>query len=413
LSATEVQQHLLDPDSLLLEYFLGERRSYVWAIDSDSLVSHELPRRAEIDAAAKRLYALLSTSNSTAARAKAEAASVLGRMLMGTVAEKLGRKRLIIVADGALQYLPFAALPEPPAAHTEERGRTSNTHPYRSLIMDHEIVSLPSASTLEVLRQGMNGRKPATKMIAVFADPVFSSDDPRVRQGQAKTEDPKTHEQLADMDTVTSKNAILERSGKESGLLNFDRLPFSRREAEGILGFIHDDGETLMALDFQANRATATAEELGRYRIVHFASHALLNARHPELSGVVLSLVDEEGRPQDGFLRAHEIYNLKLGADLVVLSACQTALGKEVRGEGLVGLTRGFMYAGAPRVVASLWKVPDNATAELMKQFYKGLLEESLRPAAALRSAQIAIQKEQQWSEPYYWAGFVLQGEWK
>lgn len=155
------------------------------------------------------------------------------------------------------------------------------------------------------------------------------------------------------------------------------------------------------------------SEQLGQYRIIHFATHGLLNSQHPELSGVVLSLVDERGQPQDGFLRSHEVYNLKLNADLVVLSGCQTALGKNVKGEGLIGLTRGFMYAGAPRVVASLWRVPDKPTAELMKRFYKGMLAEGLRPAAALRAAQIEMWKEKRWSAPYYWAAFVFQGEWK
>jgi CHAT domain-containing protein len=139
----------------------------------------------------------------------------------------------------------------------------------------------------------------------------------------------------------------------------------------------------------------------------------LLNTQHPELSGLVLSLVDREGKPQDGFLESAEIYNLKLGADLVVLSACQTALGKEVRGEGLVGLTRGFMYAGAPRVLASLWPVPDQATTELMKRFYQAVLKNGMRPSAALQSAQMAMRGDRRWQAPYYWAGFVLQGEWK
>jgi CHAT domain-containing protein len=187
-------------------------------------------------------------------------------------------------------------------------------------------------------------------------------------------------------------------------------LRSSRGEAEEIVGLARA-GENLKALDFDASRATAVSQELGQYRIVHFATHGLLNSSHPELSGLVLSLVDENGQPQDGFLRAHEVYNLKLGAELVVLSACQTALGKEVRGEGLVGLTRGFMYAGAPRVVASLWRVPSKATAELMKRFYRGMLVQKLRPAAALRAAQVGMLKETRWSEPYYWAAFVLQGE--
>ena len=175
-----------------------------------------------------------------------------------------------------------------------------------------------------------------------------------------------------------------------------------------------DTGETgLLALDFAANRETAISGQLAQYRIVHFATHGLLNNVHPELSGIVLSLVDEAGRPQNGFVRLHEVYNLKLPAELVVLSGCRTALGKEVKGEGLIGLTRGFMYAGAPRVVVSLWPVSDKGTAELMKRFYQGMLGKGLRPAAALRAAQIAMWKSKWWDAPYYWAGFVLQGEWR
>jgi CHAT domain-containing protein len=153
--------------------------------------------------------------------------------------------------------------------------------------------------------------------------------------------------------------------------------------------------------------------DLGRYRIVHLATHGVLNAEQPELSGLVLSLVDEQGRPQDGFLGLHEVYDLNLPAELVVLSACQTGLGKEIRGEGLVGLTRGFMYAGAERVLASLWNVNDSATARLMKLFYEGIFSKGLSPAAALRAAQLELSKRSQWRSPYYWAAFVLQGEWQ
>jgi CHAT domain-containing protein len=169
----------------------------------------------------------------------------------------------------------------------------------------------------------------------------------------------------------------------------------------------------LKATDFQANRANATSGELSHYRIIHFATHGLLNSERPELSGLVLSLVDENGRPQDGFLGLHEIYNLELPADVVVLSACQTALGKEIKGEGLVGLTRGFMYAGARRVVASLWQVDDLATAQLMKNFYRGMLKDGLRPAQALRLAQLEMLKQPRWSSPFFWAPFVVQGEWR
>jgi CHAT domain-containing protein len=190
-------------------------------------------------------------------------------------------------------------------------------------------------------------------------------------------------------------------------------LPGTRREASAIASLV--PGTALKrALDFDANRAALTSPDTGQYRILHLATHGLLNSSHPELSGVVLSLVDRQGTPQNGFLRLHEIYNLKLSADLVVLSACQTGLGKEIRGEGLVGLTRGFMYAGAPRVVASLWKVDDRATAELMQRFYRGMLHgDRLPAAAALRAAQVAMWKTKGWENPYYWAAFTLQGEWR
>jgi len=155
------------------------------------------------------------------------------------------------------------------------------------------------------------------------------------------------------------------------------------------------------------------SDDFSRFRILHFATHGIINDKHPERSGIVLSLVDERGRAQDGYLRLHEIYNLQLSADIVVLSACQTGLGKEIRGEGLVGLTRGFMYAGSPRVVASLWKVADAATAELMKRFYQGMLKDNLRPAAALRAAKVEMWKQKRWNAPYYWGAFELQGEWK
>ena len=206
------------------------------------------------------------------------------------------------------------------------------------------------------------------------------------------------------------------RALNESGLTDsgpvIGRLPFSRDEAKSILAMVPARSR-MRALDFQASLSNALDPQLSEYRIVHFATHGLLNSEHPELSGIILSLVDEAGRPQEGFLQLHEIYNLNLPADLVVLSACQTGLGKEIKGEGLVGLTRGFMYAGAARVTASLWKVDDVATAELMRGFYRGMLAEGLPPASALRAAQVNMWRQKRWRSPYYWAAFVLQGEWK
>ena len=196
------------------------------------------------------------------------------------------------------------------------------------------------------------------------------------------------------------------------GSLNIHRLPYTRQEAEQILAFV-PQADSFNAIDFAANRTAAMNPTLSQYRYLHFATHGLIDSERPGLSALVLSLVDEQGNPQDGFLRVNEIYNLKLPAELVVLSACQTGLGKEIRGEGLVGLTRGFMYAGAARVVVSLWSVNDKATSELMTIFYRQMLKENQRPAAALRAAQIEMWKQKQWQAPYYWAAFVLQGEWR
>jgi CHAT domain-containing protein len=320
-------------------------------------------------------------------------------MLLGPVAAALGRKRLIIVGDGALQYIPFGALPAP---------RTiGGTHP---LIVDHEIVTLPSASVLHVLRRELGDRSPAPKAVAVLADPVFSTDDPRFQRTR-----PRLPGQIGPESVSANQSrppSDVQRSAAESGVTRFERLRFSRQEADAVAALAPANA-SLKATDFAASRATATSAELGGYRIVHFATHGLVNNHNPELSGIVLSLVDEAGRPQDGFLRLHDIYNLKLGADLVVLSACRTALGKEIRGEGLVGLTRGFMYAGAPRILASLWNVDDRATAQLMRQLYVSVLKQNQTPAAALRAAQVAMWKSSRWRSPYYWAAFVMQGEWR
>jgi CHAT domain-containing protein/tetratricopeptide (TPR) repeat protein len=405
-------QALLDPETLLLEYALGSERSYVWAVTSQSIEPRELAKREDIEAAALRVYGLLTARQQVAgeteqqmrlriSKADAEwqgASESLSKMVLEPVALQLGAKRLLIVAEGSLQYVPFASLPTPVTG-----GNAAARPP---LIANHEIVNIPSASVLAVLRRETAGRKLAEKAVAVLADPVFDKDDDRVAQSGRRVR-PEARNQL----TRDLQRAVAETSGT-GGSGSIPRLPFSRVEAEAILGSA-PAGKVMKAVGFRASRATATSPELAEYRIVHFATHGLLNNEHPELSGIVLSLVDEQGRPQDGFLRLHELYNLNLPVELVVLSACQTGLGKEVKGEGLVGLVRGFMYAGAPRVVASQWKVDDWATAELMKQFYGGMLKDGMRPAAALRAAQVRMLNQKRWQAPYYWAGFVLHGEWK
>lgn len=390
LSLREIQEQVLDGESLLLEYALGEERSAVFSVTPRELRCHVLPPRKEIETAARTLYMLLSSRERRMAQVQTDvAAAELARILLGPVSAELGDRRLLIVGDGILQFIPFGMLPEP-----ETRGSAA------PLILRHEIVSLPSASVVSELRRERPGRVTALRQVAVVSDPVFSAADPRVRSAGTKAEPP------------SSLASDLTRAATESGILDLRRLRFSRQEARAIAALVPQE-DRLLALDFAASRATVVSPEIAQYRIVHVATHGLLNSRHPELSGIVLSLVDEEGRPQDGFLRAHEVYNLKLNADLVVLSACQTALGKQVKGEGLLGLTRGFMYAGAPRVVASVWDVRDDATSELMKRFYRRMLKKGLRPAAALREAQVSCWKESRWRAPQNWAGFILQGEWR
>jgi CHAT domain-containing protein/Flp pilus assembly protein TadD len=423
LTAQMIQNRVLDPGVLLLEYALGEERSYLWAVSRGKLRGYQLPKRAEIEGLARHYYSLLTARNDrtvkeTAAEreariiaADAESAKIgasLSRLLLGPVATELQRQQLIIVGDGALAYVPFAALPKPSVTGT---GR-------RPLILDHEVINLPSASTLEVLRREMIGRTTAAKTLAIIADPVFEAGDERVKVVKIEpasnvTKDKPAETARAQVSDLT--RILVTKSAKSAQAtdaeLRIPRLPFTRQEASAILKFA-PPGSSDSAFDFAASRDFALSDELGKHRIVHFATHGFLNSSNPELSGLVLSLVNEKGAPQNGFLLAPEIYNLKLTAtELVVLSACQTGLGKEVRGEGLVGMARGFMYAGAPRVVVSLWSVNDHATADLMQRFYRQLLARNARPAAALRRAQVALIGDKRWRAPYYWAAFGLQGE--
>jgi len=425
LSARQVQQKFLDADTVLVEYILGEERSFAFVVTPDSLDSYQLPKRADIEDQTHKVYKLLTARNlkpkdespsqrvERIAKSDAEyhkAVVTLSQMILGPFASRLGDKRMLVVADGALDYVPFGALPDP----------SGNSPKMTPLVAKHEIVNLPSASVLSLLRQQTIGR-PVPKMeVAILADPVFLGSDPRVDQAQgAAGPAAATLRARADLSTSGHSNqgqlnqSTLDTRGGmgEPGAGSvFDRLPYTRREANAILSLAYP-GKGMKALDFAANRKTALSNNLSHYRFVHFATHGQLDNERPELSGLVLSLVDRKGKRQEGFLDLEDVYNLKLPVDLVVLSACETGLGKQINGEGIVGLTRGFMYAGASRVVASIWAVNDVATADLMGLFYRGMLKQGLPPAKALRLAQLKMLK--QWPEPYYWAAFQIQGEWK
>ncbi|MEO1560846.1 MAG: CHAT domain-containing protein, partial [Cyanobacteria bacterium J06632_19] len=318
-----------------------------------------------------------------------QAATQLSKLIFAPVSQKLGKKRLVIVADGALLEIPFAALSEP------------NQTDYQPLLVNREIVNLPSVSAIAIHRNKLKQRQTAPKTLAVLADAVFSSDDERVTG--------KPPALAPEMDLGDS---MLRKAAKNYNRAGWQRLKGTRTEAEEILKLM-PASETLQAYDFDANYNWVTDKQLKQYRFIHLATHGFANPDNPELSGILLSAVDKQHKPLDRVnLLLGDIFNLDWGADLVVLSACETGLGKGVPGEGLIGLTRGLMYAGAKQAVISLWQVDDTATSKLIPQMYKAILEKNLSPTTALRQAQLQMWQQKEWRNPYYWAAFTSQGEW-
>jgi CHAT domain-containing protein len=412
LRVSEIQRQL-DPDTLLLEYSLGEKRSFLWAVTQSSIAAFSnLPSRSEIDQLVRNLYDSFSAynrpvMNDSAARQRArvdaaysnfgKTASLLSERLLGPVADRLNAKRLIIVSDGALHFLPFAALPLP--------GDFSSP-----LILNHELVNLPSISVLGALRQETRTRAKPSKTLAIIADPVYSPDDPRVRGGSKAAFNTQTAAARSRSDFGAGDDGDWFEHLR--GGTGFRRLIYSRQEARSVLSLI-PSSQSRVALDFDADIPAVMDNQLASFQIVHFGVHGMVDSVQPSLSSLVLSLVQRDGQPNDGFLRLYQIYNLNLPVDLVVLGACETAMGMEIRGEGIESLARGFMYAGASRLVASLWQVDDESTSELMKAFYRNILKSHVTPATALRLAQLEIMRNPRWRDPYYWAAFVFLGEWR
>jgi len=285
----------------------------------------------------------------------------------------LPQGKVLVVADGVLHYLPFSVLQSPSGFGESE-----------SMLASHELISVPSMSVLATQRKIHLQQHRPGRELAVFADPVFGRDDPRLR---------------TPTDVTAMQTAL-------------PRLPATAHEARSIAGLVAPE-QQLLAMGFNASLDAVMNTQLSDYRIIHFATHGRIDSRYPALSELVFSQIDENGQPREGSLRLHDIYNLDLQAELVAMSACSTALGREIAGEGLTGLTQGFMYAGSRSVLASLWQVPDRATAELMTRFYRNLLEGEQSPSAALRQAQLELASKARWRSPYFWGAFVLQGEWK
>jgi CHAT domain-containing protein len=424
LKLPEIQQQL-DKDTILLQYSLGEKRSYLWLVTPDSLQTYELPKGEDIEKVVKNFQTVIKNiaeAPNSSSYAKEhpddinQPASQLSKMILAPVANKLRKKRLIIVADGALQTIPFAALSEP----SEEK--------YQPLFINHEIVHLPSVTALATQRKELANRTPAPKTIAILADPVYSATDCRLTNPDPNCED----QLLPNLQGIPPNSASRGKSQLTSGLeverstlrrsaenLNskdWSRLRNSGIEAKKILDIVKSSNKSsssLEALNFEANYNWATNPALNQFKILHFATHGFANEKKPENSGIILSLVDKQGKQIKGLLGLGDLFDRDYPAELVVLSACQTGLGKNVSGEGLIGLTRGLMYAGAARVAVSLWGVEDKGTSVLMQEFYKQMLQENKTPAAAMRAAQIKLSQDPKWKNPYYWAAFTVSGEWR
>lgn len=417
LQFKDIQTEVQDDNTLLLEFCLGDDRSYLWVVTRTAVTGYELPNRATLQKSSRKFYDLLGARQPKPGESSSDyqqrvtvsdldfclVATSLGKMLFGQIAGQLGRRKLLISGDGALQYIPFDAL-SVSAKCREPSPADADGDSFAPLVLDHEIVYLPSVSVLAAIRH--ESSKPTSMTVVVFADPVFETNDPRLATTNSARPRVETIPEDADLEHALRD---LSNSGSE---FRIARLPSTLREANAIMA-VTPAGEGKMITGVEASRALVMSAELAQYRIVHFATHGIVDSANSELSGLVLSRVDKDGNRQNGFLRLPDIYKLRLNANLVVLSACRTGLGKDVTGEGLVGLTQGFMYAGAKGVVGSLWKVDDEATAELMSGFYSAMLKDGLTPSAALQASKVAMLKQKRWQSPYYWSAFVLQGEYE
>jgi CHAT domain-containing protein len=423
LTPAEIQRQLLSPDSLLLEYFVAQDRLYLFALTTEGeqpLHVVEIPDKAAVEKAAgffqRRKFESAGELQNRFTYSNPEFAKTvqyLSDKLLAPVTPLLNKRKIWIVSDGNLQRIPFAVLPDPRRTSTVKvrnpgRGGIRRSTSIKPFIVDHEIAVLPSASTVAWLRKAIAARPPAPGGIAVIADPVFSADDERVKDGAPQTgQVPATIAQR--FRGSPDFEQVMRDLGGLAGTGALNRLPASRTEAQSIARLAPEN--SLIAMDFDANREMVMSGKLRDFRYLHFATHAYVDDIFPGLSWLALSQVDRKGEEQPGYLRLNDIYQLQLNADLVVLGACRTGLGKQLQGEGMIGLTRGFIYAGVPRVLVSLWDVPDRETAQLMQSFYRNLLKQNLPVAEALQRAQVDMWKRSVHNAPFFWAAFTLQGD--
>lgn len=384
----EVERELLDGDTAFLELDVNSERAALFLLTREERRWIRFPKEAGIEEKARRLAEALPEAGRKESRHRSQAAAErLSQVLLAPVAEALaGKRRLLIVPDGSLYSIPFTVLRWP------EGGPRAG----QLLVDTHEVATAPSASTAVLLRR-LPPLSDAAKLW-LTADPVFEKGDERFLSPDAP----------ASPGVAGATRAVGDLDAKP-----LVRLAHARKEVEALLARI-PRGRSRVALGFEATREQVLRAPPGGAEIVAFITHGEYDPRRPELSWLALSRYDRAGRSIAGYVTALDVRRLSLPADLVVLSACETARGKLLPGEGLLGLSHAFFEAGSRANVVTLWKVDDEATSFLMDSFYEGLLQDRLSPAAALRRAQRALRAapgKKEWSHPYYWAGFLVQGD--
>jgi CHAT domain-containing protein len=380
LSLGELQEKVLEPGVAFIQYLVGDERSYAWVVNRNAFRMVRLPSRASLERTLRLLFATISNPSASKAQSSAALAEA-DRLLLKPLRPEINDKRLVISADDVLQMIPFNALAGSDGAK--------------------DVTLIPSLPVAQAIHRHAEIRKSPSFKVAVFSDPVYEADDPRLHR-IGLYQPPRKDEML-------ERAATLVRGAGGAALT---RLRHSADERQYIQA-IAPTGSVKTFESFDASRDNALRTDFSQYRIVHYAVHGLVSDQHPKASGLVFSLYDEKGHPTDGFLRLSDIYGLYTPVDLVVLSACETARGRDLRGEGFLSLSRGFLYSGASRVISSLWQVPDQSTAELMKQFYRAIIVDRLTVAAALQKAQNNMARSGPYTQPYYWAGFTIYGDWK
>jgi CHAT domain-containing protein/tetratricopeptide (TPR) repeat protein len=362
------------PNAVVAEYFVGAESTWVFEVRGNQIAVRSLGSAADFEKLARELHDSWKARAQGTPERQVLSQALANRLFRGMASPEAGAT-LYLIPDGPLHIVPMAVLARQ-AMPRAPMGAFRTATSLRSVLVDGE----------------MNVSRP-DRLVAVIADPIYSIDDPRIRGA-----DPES--------AVTRDDPLRTRHAEK--LAGLRRLPSTAVEANAIMNLTGRAGASIALIGSDATRTGVQSAGLAQYRIVHFATHAFSDSEDPALSTLALSRFDGNGNALVGDLQAFDVASLGLNAELVVLSACDTAVGREIRGEAPLGLARAFLQGGARSVLATLWQVPDTATARLMEEFYRQILSEQRAPAEALELAQLHVRNQPRWSDPYYWAGFQL-----